>query len=337
MEGVGRGPKKLIHQLSGNRPRGGRLSNIKSRAMQRQELIALLKANSDRQCKDLELEQEAKDEIKKLMGWNRFVPNTFCSTVLTKLGVSGDDAKEVGVEEDSDDTGYTMSPSADEVISFLEQNTDIEKYHGLPPNIKEGYRKALGLTKVGNATNCTTLLKNLDAKFGRGTERGDSTYTTYSPRIPSTLSWSGGGGGGIDSPVSLSPADDAGDTMSEVSLSRSEGNSHQTSPQTRGFLGLGSLFSRGQAENSHDDHQDPPPAVAEPEPVQEPVMVKSDVLRIILWFKAYIGKLKDENRGLMDTMTSMEEQIRNLEKLPKNQPYQFLNVEEFMMDHTRDL
>jgi len=293
--------------------------------MQRQELITLFKANPDRLCKDLgvELEQDAKDYIKELMGWSRFVPNTRCSTILERLGVSGDDAEEVGVEEDSDDTGDTMSPSADEVISFLERNPQLQKYCNLPPNIKEGYRSVLGVTIVGSNTNCTTLLKNLSAKIGRGAEGG------YIPRIPAE----GGGGGGIASHDSLLSVDDSGDTMSQAS-SPSQGTRHEPYPQTGGIFS--SWFGTGQSANtSQYSDGDPQPGAAEPEP--EPVMVKSDVLRIINWFKEYIGRLKDDNQRLMNTMTSMQGHIRDLESMPKNHPHQFLNVEELMRVHTSDL
>ena len=281
--------------------------------MQRQELIALLKAEPDR--KYWELEQDAKDAIAVLLR-KKPGPQTKSSTILEKLRVSGNDP-ETSSLSDGDGGGAhyhsTSSSSPANLIALLEEYPD-RKYWELEQDAKDAIAVLLR-KKPGPQTKSSTILEKL----------------RVSGNDPDTLSLSGG----IDSPVSLSPADDAVDTMSEVSLSRSEGNGHQPSPQTRGFLG--SWFSRGQAENSHDDHQDPPPAVAEPEPVQEPVMVKSDVLRIIHWFKVYIGKLKDENRGLMDTMTSMEEHIRNLEKLPKNQPYQFLNADELMRAYTSDL
>ena len=237
-----------------------------------------------------------------------------------------------------------MSPSADEVISFLERNPQLHRYCDLPPNIKEGYRKALGLTIVGNTTNCTTLLKNLYTKFGRGTEGG------YIPRIPAE-GGGGGGSGGIGSHGSLSPVDD----MSQAS-SPSRGARHEPSPQTGRFWG--SLFRRDQSANtSQDSDGDSPPGAFEDvgnpgdddtfepaiggrgdedvEDASEPVFKKTDVDRMLnLCFKV-VAELKYECRRLASMNASMQEHMRAM-KRPENPDDYMQRVEQQLTYLTSD-
>jgi hypothetical protein len=282
--------------------RGEGYQTSKSRAMQRQELIAFLKANSDRLCKDLELGEEAKDYIKELMKWQRFVPNTRCSTVLERLGVSGDDAEEVGVEEDSGD--ITSSSSAYNLIALLQKNPDgrcgdLE----LGKAAKEDIKKIMKWPRFVPNTRCSTVLERL------GVVSAEETI----------LPLSGGGG-------SLLSVDDSGDTMSQAS-SPSQGTRHEPSPQTGGLLG--SWFCRGQSANTSqylDD--DPPPGAFEDmrgpgdDDASEPVMKKSEVDRIIEWAKQAIDHMVKENRRLANTNASMQEHITQLEmRAAKPQQY----------------